>query len=404
MHSLQRVIEQTKPHIVHGHYLTGWGWWGACCGFRPYVLTAWGADVFLDPQFSPLNQRLNRYALRRSSLITADSKDLLQATAALRGIHAEPAGAGSCGIEYVPFGIDLDIYHDGYDTTQLRNLLSINGSQVVLSPRQFKPHSNIETLIHAIPEVLKEVPNTVFLLKTYLTAGTPYEVEIQNLVKDLGVEEQVRFLSDLPQEQMPVLYNLADVMVSLRETDGSACSMLEAMACKTPIIASDIPSMREWIQDGVNGRLVDPHDVRQVKEALVSLLKDSGQKQRIAAASYKVVQEFGDYRKWWNHLEGLYYDLSKNHAQAPEGIGPHAGTLAQGWGYFRSGLWAKAEEEFRQVTLPGKVSAGDLVEALFGLVNCTLKSQREKEAATFCHDAFTLVQNFELDQTLNLER
>lgn len=402
--SLQEVIEVVQPDIVHGHYITGWGWWGACVGFRPYVLTAWGSDVFLDPQFSAFNRRLNRYCLRHSSMITAGSRDLLQSTATLRGLISETKTTEAEGIRYVLFGIDLEKYRNGYDTSGLRQRLRLNGNQVILSLRQFKPQSNLETLIHAIPGVLKEVPGTVFILKTYLTPANPYEARLRCLVKDLGVDEHVRFLSDLPAEEIPVLYNLADIVVSLRETDSAACSILEAMACKVPIVASDISSMREWIRDGVNGLLVDPHESIEVKEALVSLLKDSARRAEFAEKSYWSVQQLGDYRKWWNLLEGLYFELLNTPAGGGKGLARNLNQQTTGWAYLQSGHWAEAEGEFRKATNPGKVSTENLVDSLLGLANCALKTGREKEAATFCRDAFALVQKFELDQMINLVR
>lgn len=410
--ALRRVIDQVKPDILHGHYVTHWGWLGACAGFRPYVLTAWGSDIFVHPQQSALNRRFNRFSLRRASLITADSQDLLKAASALRGVSPNNEVDITNDLQLIPFGIDFDTYHEGYDTSELKKLLRITDEKVVLSPRQFKPNSNIKTLIHAIPEVLKEVPATIFLLKTYLTASSPYETEIRNLVDELGIGDNIRFISDVPSEQMPALYNLADIMVTLTSTDGSACSMLEAMACKTPVIASDIPSTKEWIQDGANGRLVDPHNTCQVKTALVSLLKDPEARKTMADAAYDVVNKSGDCRTWWTHLESLYIEHLNNEQQknskraandfGPKSALPKSPLLKTVWTYLDNGQLDKAAEVFGKVSSPEEIYVEDLSEVLFGLANCALKSHKEKDAAKFCQDAFMLLENCELEQTVTL--
>jgi glycosyltransferase involved in cell wall biosynthesis len=77
---------------------------------------------------------------------------------------------------------------------------------------------------------------------------------------DPRLKERVRFIPRKPFSEMVEVYNNADVAVSIPDRDGAAASVLEAMACEVPVIASDIPSMREWIEEGATGYLtaIDP--------------------------------------------------------------------------------------------------------------------------------------------------
>jgi glycosyltransferase involved in cell wall biosynthesis len=65
----------------------------------------------------------------------------------------------------------------------------------------------------------------------------------------------VRFLQKQTHEHMVEVYNSADIAISIPDSDSAAASVLESLACELPVIASDIPAMRECIDDSVNGYL-----------------------------------------------------------------------------------------------------------------------------------------------------
>ena len=79
----RRIIQQIRPDIVHGHYITRYGWLAALTLFRPLVLTAWGTDIYIDPARSRLTRWLTRWVLQRANLITVDAVDLRERITAL---------------------------------------------------------------------------------------------------------------------------------------------------------------------------------------------------------------------------------------------------------------------------------------------------------------------------------
>ncbi len=404
--ALNSVIEEIKPDILHGHYLTLWCWWGAFTGFQPYVTTAWGSDIFLDPQ-NDFHRRFTNFCLKESPLVTADSRDLLEATGKLRG--------GKEGLEYIPFGIDMDFFRPGYDVDALAKRLGISGRKVVLSPRQFKPPSNIDIIIKSIPRVVARVPDAVFLLKTYLSDGSSfseYQQSLRELVRKMRVQDHVRFIEDIDFAEMPVLYNLADVMVTLRDTDGSACSMLECMACKTPVVASDIESMREWIRDGENGRLVDRRSPTAVADAIVELLLDEEKKEKIVDVSYRQVHERADYRKNWAEVEALYYRLQAEgkrgwyRSRGGEGMDLSApyGALNNAWGLLRSREPDRAEKLFLQIIGIDKLPMHLYLKAILGLAKAAWMKHDHDTARQHYLGCLNLIRRFELDSRLDITR
>ena len=129
----------------------------------------------------------------------------------------------------------------------------------ILSNRNLLPIYNVSMLIRAIPIVLKEEPDTKFLI-----AGEGAEKEdLEREAERLNINSSVKFLGRVPHEKMPNLLAEADIYVSTSSYDGTSVSLLEAMGSGAFPIVTDIPSNREWISDGKNGFLV-PTDEAQI--------------------------------------------------------------------------------------------------------------------------------------------
>lgn len=101
--------------------------------------------------------------------------------------------------------------------------------------------------------------------------GWLYEGIFQE-VERLGLEERVLFLGYVPEEDLPALYNLADLFVYPSLYEGFGLPPLEAMACGTPVVVSDTSSLPEVVGDGA--LLVPPRDVEALGEAMEKVLSD----------------------------------------------------------------------------------------------------------------------------------
>src|SRR5947209_5352507 len=94
----RRVVRALAPDLVHAHYASSYGLWGALSGFHPLVLSVWGSDVHDFPRRGPLQRRLLEWNLGRADVLCATSEALGRETA----VYA-PAGAS---IHLTPFGVD----------------------------------------------------------------------------------------------------------------------------------------------------------------------------------------------------------------------------------------------------------------------------------------------------------
>lgn len=134
--------------------------------------------------------------------------------------------------------------------------------------RQERP-KGIDRLLDALPSVAASHPGVRLLV-----AGREghQSTELRERVAALGLGDRVRFLG--VRDDVPDLLCGADAFVLPSRWEGLGGVLLEAMALETPIVASDLPAVREIVEDGVSGSLVDAGDAGRLGGAIVEVLDD----------------------------------------------------------------------------------------------------------------------------------
>jgi glycosyltransferase involved in cell wall biosynthesis len=125
--------------------------------------------------------------------------------------------------------------------------------------------------VDGILRALAELPEDVH----FLIAGEgDMEQPWRELAQDLGLADRVQFLGNQPHERIPLYLRAADVFVLNSRYEGLSHTLLEALHLGTPIVASGVCGNPEVIEHEVNGLLVDPLDVGQLRDAIRRLLDD----------------------------------------------------------------------------------------------------------------------------------
>ncbi len=143
-----------------------------------------------------------------------------------------------------------------------------------------KPHKNLATLLRAwaaLPATLREK-------YTLALAGQqdPRYAEGPTLAEALGIAQSVRFMGDIPESDLPLLYSGAACFVFPSLYEGFGLPILEAMACGAPVACSNVSSMPEVASEAA--LLFDPVDPGDIANALAQLLTDETLRQRLSAA------------------------------------------------------------------------------------------------------------------------
>lgn len=159
---------------------------------------------------------------------------------------------------------------------EVRSKYGLPERKVILFVGVIEPRKNLVTLLRAF-EKLKDL-HCEYCLVIAGATGWNYQDVFAEEAK-LGLKEHLFFPGFIADEDLPLLYNLAEVFVYPSVYEGFGLPVLEAMACGVPVITSNVSSMPEVVGDV--GLLVEPTNVEQLAQALARVLRDSSLRQRM---------------------------------------------------------------------------------------------------------------------------
>jgi glycosyltransferase involved in cell wall biosynthesis len=167
-------------------------------------------------------------------------------------------------------GIDIDEYQKPIDKNKKKGEIGIKEDEFVIGNiANLYPVKGQIYLLRAAKKVLKEIPNTKFLI----IGRGELENELKREAQNLGIVSYVKFLGF--REDVKELYKIMDVFVLSSLTEGLPLSLIEAMASKVPVVATDVGGIPEVIDDGVNGLLVPPSDPEALSTKINFLLRNN---------------------------------------------------------------------------------------------------------------------------------
>lgn len=190
-------------------------------------------------------------------------------------------------ISIIKNAADCDVYRPFHSQRKDAN------SFIIFVPRRLVQKNGVEYAIRALSEPILQDDKFVMVI-----AGEgPEYLKLLNLSKALNLSSRIKFLGSIESKKMPKLYNYSDVVLVPSVTErgiqeATSLSALEAMACEVPVIASRIGGLKEIIDNGINGILVDERDSEQIANAIFYLCSSPqaminlGTKGRISAMEY----------------------------------------------------------------------------------------------------------------------
>jgi len=305
--AIGQVLAEVRPDVLHVHDLTtGFGWLAWVSGYRPYILSAWGSDLYLRMSQSRTDRLAARLQLRHAEVITADSNDLRRAA-----IHM---GARPDRTHTVLAGIDLTRFYPAQPDPALRSRLQLQGSRVVFSPRQIAPLYEHLSVVRA----LAALPDDVVLLLSARNAHADYLRTVEECAAREGVDHRLRIVPTINHDEMPAYFRLADVVVSVPRSDATAATILEALACGRPVVASALPSTAEWLGELSPELLVPVGDDAAIASAVAAVLSlDPETTRRRADAGISMVRARGERHENMQRMEQLYRSSVEGRHQSP---------------------------------------------------------------------------------------
>jgi len=149
-----------------------------------------------------------------------------------------------------------------------------------------EPGKGVDSVIAALPEVMKAVPNVFYVV----IGGGDLQPALRDLARKSPAADRISFVGKLTLDQLKGCYSRSDVFVMPSRQEGFGIVFVEAMALGKPVIAGDYGGAPEVVRDGTTGFLVDPGDSEALAQRLVQILQDEALRRKMGEAGRELVE------------------------------------------------------------------------------------------------------------------
>jgi phosphatidylinositol alpha-1,6-mannosyltransferase len=220
-------------------------------------------------------------------------------------------------VRVVPLGADETFFRPGVDPHEVRARYQLEPGRWLLSVARLTRHKGIDTALQALSRLAPEHPDL-----RYAVVGSGEERDaLEAEARDLGVADRVRFLTDVPDGDLPALYNCAEIYLGVsrlmeQRVEGFGISLAEASACGLPVIAGRSGGIPAAVRDGETGILVDADRADAVAKAVSRLLADPSLRRRRGEAGRRAVEQHYNWRRVTADLIRIGHEMGAPARQA----------------------------------------------------------------------------------------
>jgi glycosyltransferase involved in cell wall biosynthesis len=166
-------------------------------------------------------------------------------------------------------------------------------------------------------QAIANVKNHGSPLQFYLAGNGELRPVLEKQSIKLGVQDIVHFIGQIPHQKMPDILRQTAIYVSTSISDGTSLALIEAMACGTFPVVTDIPANREWIQHGVNGLLTQPGSPTDLAENILHAWRNDPLRIQAVSINWDIVRERGNYQINMRKIEQVFTNLIQFPDQDP---------------------------------------------------------------------------------------
>ena len=209
-------------------------------------------------------------------------------------------------IKVIYNGVNTKSFSPGPPYDEIMNKFDLKNKNIVIGAvGRISPEKGLEFLISAMEDVIKVYPQAKILIVG--EGNTQYLLALQAKVDELNLSSNIIFAGF--HEDIPEVLRSIDIFCLPSLTEGFNRTLLEAMACGLPIVATEVGGNVEIIQDGVNGLLVTPGNSGALASAIIALLKDKKKAKNMGIEGRRIVKESFSIETNVRQTEALYKEI-----------------------------------------------------------------------------------------------
>ncbi|MDC3415356.1 N-acetyl-alpha-D-glucosaminyl L-malate synthase BshA [Aquibacillus salsiterrae] len=277
---MAEVIDNEKLDILHVHYAMP----HAICAILAkdmasrdvkIVTTLHGTDITVLGIDKSLKKMI-RHGIEKSDKVTAVSHSLVHQTKEMLHVNKD--------IDVIYNFVDEEEYYVKHNPSLKEQYKISENEKLLVHISNFRKVKRVQDVIHVFKKVVDVIPSKLMLI-----GDGPEYSEMRQLVKELGIEQNVLFLGK--QKNIAELLSLADLKLLLSEKESFGLVLLEAMACGVPCIGTNVGGIPEVIVPDENGFLIELGDVERASDYAINLLSDGDKWGRFSRHALKHVKQ-----------------------------------------------------------------------------------------------------------------
>ena len=293
---LKKKVKKISPDIINVHYASGYGTLARLAHLKGFLLNVWGSDVYDFPHESNFKKRTLIRNLKTARYLASTSHSMAEETKKYTNKD----------IFVTPFGVDIQRF----------NKMNVEREDkfIFCTVKALMPKYGIVGMIRAFSQFLNKLSEKEKAKVEYHIYGSgDQKEEIENLIKELQLEDKVFLKGYIPNDQVPVVINKCDVFLLKSELDSESFGVaaVEAMACYKPVIASNISGFLEVIEDGHSGIIVDKNNLSTYAEKMYELYLDKDRRDSLGNEGRKRVETLFDWNKNVDTMLDIYEMMVK---------------------------------------------------------------------------------------------
>ncbi|MDG1545732.1 MAG: glycosyltransferase, partial [Candidatus Poseidoniia archaeon] len=277
---LQTKIDEFKPDIVHGFFLVNNGMYASRIEGYPKVMTALGSDVLISPNESKLLSWIVKRTIKKSDSV---------------------------------FGPPLlinEIKEWNLSTELNSNVIGINCSL-------FKPLEKTKTIVfargfkevynpHVVSKAIKLLDSKLDGFQFVLCGDGPLKSESEEILKTC---KNVEFTGHINEGKLAELVGKAQLVISPSLSDSIPLTILEAVACGSPVVASNIPANQNWVDEKLPVYIFDKEDPNNLAEKILEIVNDQTILNEALEIGPSLIKEKYSFENEGEKVEKKYFDL-----------------------------------------------------------------------------------------------
>ena len=319
-HRAVRLARSLHPEIVWCGNLKPAGYPGRWIRKRvgtPYGILVYGTDLLLlrhRVRHSAIKRAWARALIGSASVLVAISRWTREEALALLG-ELELSGNG-IDVRLLPLGTDPEHFRPHIDPAGVQARYGLPQGRWLLTVARLAAHKGIDTGLQVLAALRQEHSDL-----GYLVVGRgDRQSHLEGLARELGVADRVRFLTNVPDSDLPALYNTAEIYLGLSRpaglmVEGFGISLSEASASGIPVVAGSGGGIPDAVRNGETGLLVDAEGPDAAIDAVRLLLRDRELARRLGAGGRRAVETYYNWQRVATELAGIGHEVGESFRQ-----------------------------------------------------------------------------------------